>query len=80
MLRTQSKVSKEVTWSIWNLLITVGVQSSTSNVLDPVLDLGNPSIDSKAWTLTAVAHNTNLGESNNNKKFIKCIKVIRFNL
>ena len=60
MLRTQSKVSKEVTWSIWNLLITVGVQSSTSNVLDPVLDLSDPSIDSKAWTLAAVAHNANL--------------------
>ena len=60
MLRTQSKVSKEVTWSIWNLLITGGIQSSTSNVLDPVLDLSDPSIYTKAWTLAAVAHNANL--------------------
>ena len=62
---------KRYTWLVWNLLITIGIQSSSSNILDPVLDLGDPCIDAMAWTLTTIANHTNLGQSKN----IPCCKV-----
>ena len=46
-----------------NILIAVGIQSTASYVLDPVLDLCNPGIDTMAGTLTAVADYANLGKS-----------------
>ena len=49
------------TWLVRNLLITISIQGSSSNILDPVLNLSNPSIDAMAWTLTTIAHHTNLG-------------------
>ena len=61
-------------------MIAIGVTGSRGDELDPVLDLSHSGIYTHIGALNAIAHNTNLGESNNNKKFIKCIKVIRFNL
>ena len=49
------------TWSVWNLLIAVGVLCSLGQELDPVLDLGHPGIHAVAWALASIAHNTNLG-------------------
>ena len=51
------------TWSVWNLLIAVGVLCSLGQELDPVLDLGHPGINAVAGALTPIANNSHLGES-----------------
>ena len=49
-----------VTWSVRNLLIAIASDSSFCNVLDPVLDLSYPGINTVAGTFTSIAHHTNL--------------------
>ena len=58
---SKNALNVRYTWLVWNLLITIGIQSSSSNILDPVLDLGDPCIDAMAWTLTTIANHANLG-------------------
>ena len=54
----------------WNLLIAVAIHSfQIGNMLDPVLDLCYPRIDTMARTLAAIAHNSNLGKSEINEHF-----------
>ena len=60
-------ITPNVTWSVWNLLVTVGVLRSLCYELDPVLDLGHPGIHAMAGALTSIANYAHLGES----KFIK---------
>ena len=55
----------------WNLLIAVAIHSfQIGNILDPVLDLCYPRIDTMARTLAAIAHNSNLGKSEINEHFV----------
>ena len=49
-----------ITWCQWDLRIAIAVNGSSSNVLDPVLNLSYPGIHAVAGALTAIAHNTNL--------------------
>ena len=51
------------TWFEWNFAIAVNINSSFSNVLNPVLDLTNSGIDTNAGTLNTIANHTNLGKS-----------------
>ena len=53
----------QITWSVWYLLVTVGILGSLGQELDPMLDLGHPGIHAVAGALTAIAHHPNLGES-----------------
>ena len=52
-----------VTLLKWNLCITVGVLGSLGQELDPVFHLGDTAVHTVAGALTAVADNSNLGES-----------------
>ena len=55
----------------WNLHIAVAIHSfQIGNMLDPVLDLCYPRIDTMARTLAAIAHNSNLGKSEINEHFV----------
>ena len=63
---SKKAINVSYTWLVWNLLITIGIQSSSSNILDPVLDLSNPCIDAMAGTFTSIAHHTNLRISESN--------------
>ena len=55
------------TWSVWNLLVTVGILGSLGYELDPVLHLSHTGIHPVAGALTAVADHSHLRES----KYIK---------
>ena len=58
------------TWSAWNLLIAVGVLRSLGQELDPVLYFSHPGIHAMAGALAAIAHHTNLRQSQ------KCMKLM----
>ena len=60
---TFSKCFSPTTWSVWNLLIAVGVLRSLGQELDPVLDFGHPGIHAVAGALAAVTHHSNLRKS-----------------
>ena len=51
------------TWFEWNFVIAVNINSSFSNVLNPVLDITNSGIDTNTGTLNTIANHTNLGKS-----------------
>ena len=55
------------TWSVWNLLVTVGILGSLGYELDPVLNLSHPGINSVTGALASIADHSHLGKS----KFIK---------
>ena len=53
----------QVTFVNWKLSITVAILSSLGQEPDPMLDLGHTAVHSMAGALTAIADNSNLGES-----------------
>ena len=48
------------TWSVWNLLIAVGVLCSLGQELDPVLYLGYTGVNAVTGALTPVANYSHL--------------------
>ena len=52
-----------LTWLLPNLKVTISIQSCPSNVLDPMLDLSGPGIDTMAGTFSPIANHANLGKS-----------------
>ena len=52
-----------VTLLLWNIMVAVGILGSLGQELDPVLHLGHTAVHSMAGALTAIADNSNLGES-----------------
>ena len=52
-----------VTFSHWNILITVAILGSLGQELDPVFHLGHTAVYTVAGALAPIAHNAHLGES-----------------
>ena len=52
-----------LTWLLRNLKVTISIQSCPSDILDPMLDLSGPGIDTMAGTFSTIANHANLGKS-----------------
>ena len=52
-----------VTLLLWNIMVAVGILGSLGQELDPMLDHGHTAVYPVAGALTAIADDTNLGES-----------------
>ena len=73
MYRVKNQVTLTLsllTWLLRNLKVTISIQSCPSNVLDPMLDLSGPGIDTMAGTFSPIANHANLGKSIKVKIFL----------